>query len=252
MVRDLSPEKLAVGQSRDCAHERFRRQLAQPQRNAGGSRRLGEAAAVDHARDRACGIAPSLRNGQCEEQRGKARSKIRKARMPRGQGAHCSLDAWMISPKPALAQVSASGHLTRGRQEIGCHDKRVRNRGTVRPRQVRCDVGMCDLTRESVPGGASNIARRTREACSRGHGRLQTKNCAHPIAWHWRRCNPRLRRCGAAPHSRATGCMLHRHPRRWSFPPKSASCATGRCALRPVLRLRSCGVFGGFGNSFSE
>lgn len=122
MIRDLSPKKFAVGQSRDWTRERFRRQLAQPQRNAGGSRRLGERAAVDHARKRAVRIEPCMRNSQREQKRGKACGEVGHARVSHGQRAHGALETRLISPKPAFEQVGTPGHLTRGQQKVGCHD----------------------------------------------------------------------------------------------------------------------------------
>jgi len=115
MVGDLPAKKLAVRQARNRTHERFRRQPAQPHGQIGMCCRLGEGGAVNHGRDRACGIAPASRNGQREEQRGEARGEVGHARMPRGERTHCALDARMIAPKPAFEQVGTPGHLTRGR-----------------------------------------------------------------------------------------------------------------------------------------
>ena len=117
MVRDLSAKQFTVGQSRDRTRERLWRQLSQPQRQAGVGRRFGEGTAIDHARERARGIEPGPRDGEREEKRWKARGEVCNARVPHCQGAHRSLEAGMISPKPTFQQVGTPGPLARGQHE---------------------------------------------------------------------------------------------------------------------------------------
>ncbi len=133
VVGDLSAKQLTVRQARDRTHECLGRQLAQPQGQIGEHRGLREGDAIDHARDRACGIEPCSRNGEREQQRRKARGKVSQARVPHGQRAHRALDARMIAPKPPFEQLGAPGHLVGGRQDIDCHDTGSQSRAN-RPR----------------------------------------------------------------------------------------------------------------------
>ena len=122
VVRDLPAEQFAVGHSRDRARECLWRQLSQPQRQVGGGRRFCEGTTLDHARESGRRIEPGPRNGQREEQRGKARGEVRYARVARCQGAHRSLEAGMISPKSTFQQIGTPGPPARGQHKIRCHD----------------------------------------------------------------------------------------------------------------------------------
>ena len=83
MVRDLSTKELAVRKARDRTRKRLRRQLSQPQRQVGRRRRFCEGNAIDNARERRRRIEARPRDGQREEERRKARGKVRNARVPR-------------------------------------------------------------------------------------------------------------------------------------------------------------------------
>ena len=96
---------------------------SQPHWQAGRNRRFCEGGAAEYARERRRWIEPGPRDGEREEQRGKARGEVRYARVTHCQGAHHSLEAGMISPKSTFQQIGTPGPPARGQHRSRSHDK---------------------------------------------------------------------------------------------------------------------------------
>ena len=215
-VCDLPSKQLAVRQSRDRTNERFRRQSSQPHRHVGRGRHVGKGAAIDHACKRPRGIEPRLRDGQCEQQRGKAFGEIRNARVTHCQGTHRFLEARMISPEPTFEQIATPGLPARGQQESRGHDNNSASTDPRRPAarwQIRLSLRVLRFHPGLNPG-----ARVKYRASNPGSAQPSTWSPpslllpGSPIA-----CFARVRNSGPRPADTSDmGCLLPASPSNFS------------------------------------
>ena len=157
----------------------------------GGRCRFCEGDTVDHARKCGRRIEPGPRDGEREQQRGKARGEVRNARVPHCQGAHRSLKARMISPKPTFQQIGTRGPPARGQHEIRGHD----NGPASADREAAADsmqLRVYDFVRDGIPERAKYRASNPGSAqSSTWSPPVMQLRCA-PIARFPPICNPRL------------------------------------------------------------